>query len=498
MTAAYAFRQRDDYRTAVLKEAQSRAAGGGGVAVGSFVDFVSRVNPRYQWYPHVKQLAAVLQRVADGEIDRLMIFMPPRHGKSELVSRLFSAYYLLCHPERWVGINSYAAELAYTFSRNARDNYTKAGGQVKSDAAAVKHWETGRGGGLWAAGVGGPITGKGFHLGIIDDPIKNAEEAASETIRAKHRDWYDSTFYTREEPESQNTAIIVIQTRWHEGDLSGYLLDKEHDEPEGWHVVHFEAIKEPDMMLYPDTCTLEPDGRKEGEPLAPERYSLDKLKNISRRIGSYFFNALYQQRPSPKEGNQFRREWLSKFVDAVPNGCRRVRYWDTAGADEGKGDYTTGVLMARDPLGYYYVEDVVRGQWSAHKRNAIIRQTAELDRQRYNVIGHNEPDIYIEQPPGLAKESTEDIVRSLDGFSVYADRVTKDKIGRSEPYKAQCGAGNVYMVRGHWNRDYIDELCAFPYGANDDQVDGSSGAFNKLADYQSVSLGRNPLSGYRG
>lgn len=475
-----------------IQEAAIRAAGGG---AGSFADFVSRVNPRYQWYPHVKQLADVLQRVADGEIDRLMVFMPPRHGKSELVSRLFSAYYLLKHPGRWVGINSYAAELAYTFSRNARDNYTRAGGQIKHDAGAVKHWETGQGGGLWAAGVGGPITGKGAHLAIIDDPLKNAEEAASETIRAKHRDWYDSTLYTRMEPGG---AVVVIQTRWHEGDLSGYLLDKEQEEPDNWHIVHFEAIKETDEMAYPESCTVEPDGRSEGEPLAPLRYSIDKLQNISRRIGLYFFNALYQQRPSPREGNQFRREWFSHFVDIAPSNCRRVRYWDTAGADEGKGDYTAGVLMARDPQGYYYVEDVVRGQWPAHKRNAIIRQTAELDRQRYNVVGQSEPDVYIEQPPGLAKESTEEIVRSLDGFSAYADRVTKDKMGRAEPFKAQCGAGNVRIVRGRWNVDFINELCAFPYGANDDQVDGSSGSFNKLADYQSVSLGRNPLSGYRG
>lgn len=471
----------------------NRAAGGGGA--GSFADFVTRVNPRYQWYPHVRQLADVLQRVADGEIDRLMVFMPPRHGKSELVSRLFSAYYLLKHPGRWVGINSYAAELAYTFSRNSRDNYIRAGGDVKRDAGAVKHWETGQGGGLWAAGVGGPITGKGFHLGIIDDPLKNAEEAASETIRAKHRDWYDSTFYTREEP---GAAIVVIQTRWHEGDLSGYLLDKEHEEPEGWHIVHFEAIRGPERPLYPDSCTVEPDKRKEGEALAPQRYTLDKLQKISSRIGAYFFNALYQQRPSPKEGNQFKREWFSHFVDAVPNNCQRVRYWDTAGAGEGKGDYTVGVLMARDRQGFYYVEDVVRGQWAAHKRNAIIRQTAELDRQKYDTIGNTEPDIWIEQPPGLAKESTEEIIRRLDGFSVYADRVSKDKIGRAEPFKAQCGAGNVRIVRGHWNVDYINELCAFPYGSNDDQVDGSSGAFNHLSDYSEVSLGRNPLSGYRG
>lgn len=445
----------------------------------SFTEFVNKANPRYKWYPHVKQLAQVLQRVADGEISRLMVFMPPRHGKSELVSRLFSAYYLYRYPERWVGINSYAAELAYTFSRNARENYTRLGGLMKDGATAVKHWETGSGGGLWAAGVGGPITGKGFHLGVIDDPIKNAEEAASETVRAKQKDWLDSTFSTREEPDA---AIIVIQTRWHEDDISGYLLQKEQDEPDHWHIVHLEAIKEEDTPKYPSTCTMEPDGREAGEPLAPMRYSLEKLNKIAKRIGKYFWDALYQQNPMPKAGTQFKREWFSHFVDALPVGCDRVRYWDKAGADENKGDYTVGALLARDSNGYYYVEDIVRGQWQADERNSIIRQTAELDRQNANIHHYREPDIWVEQPPGLGKESTVAVIRLLAGFHAQANPVNKDKVERAEPFKAQCQAGNVRLKRGHWNKDLIDELCAFPYEKHDDQVDGCSGAFNKLSE----------------
>src|SRR5690349_9718553 len=125
-----------------------------------FHSFVSKANPRFKWYPHCERLASVLIRVANGELSRVMVFMPPRHSKSELVSRLFSAYYLSLFPDRWVGLSSYAAELAYTLSRAARENYQSYGGLVKDDAAAVKHWETNQAGGLWAAGVGGPITGK--------------------------------------------------------------------------------------------------------------------------------------------------------------------------------------------------------------------------------------------------------------------------------------------------------------------------------------------------
>lgn len=461
----------------VMMEAQAQirspAHPRGGVGVITFRDFITKVNPRFQWYRHCVVVADVLQRVADDELSRVMFFEPPRHGKSEEVSRLFPAYYLYRHPDRWVGINSYAADLAYTFSRSARDNYGRVGGVVKGDAAAVKHWETVEGGGLWAAGVGGPITGKGFHLGIIDDPIKNAEEAASETIQVSHRDWYDSTFYTRAEPDA---AIVVVQTRWNETDLAGYLLDKEVEEPESWHIVNLEAIKEDTTPTFPPSCTVESDWRETGEALCPERYPKERLMKIAARIGAYFWAALFQQRPAPKAGNQFKREWFA-IEGAVPHGSARIRYWDKAGAAEGKGDYTVGVLMARDPRGYFYIEDVVRGQWEAYARNMMIRQTAVLDRAR---LGRDEPTIYIEQPPGLAKESTDAVIRFLAGYSAMADPVHRDKVERAEPFKAQAQAGNVRLVAGKWTDAYLDELCAFPTGRHDDQVDATSGAFNKL------------------
>ncbi len=445
---------------------------------GSFIDFVTSVNPRYQWYPHVKQLAAVLQKVADGEIDRLMIFMPPRHGKSELVSRLFSAYYLLKHPGRWVGINSYAAELAYTFSRNSRDNYTRAGGQVKHDAAAVKHWETNQGGGLWAAGVGGPITGKGFHLGIIDDPLKNAEEAASETIRAKQKDWYDSTFYTREEP---GAAIIVIQTRWHEDDLSGYLLNKEYEEePENWHIVDFEAIKEPDRPAYADSCTVEHDSRKVGEPLAAERYTIEKLEKIKKRIGSYFWAALYQQRPSPREGGMFKREWFD-IVNQVPSKSHYVRYWDKAGTKDA-GAYTAGVLLAAYK-GTYFICDMIMGQWEAAEREKIISQTLEIDAAKYGRVY-----TYIEQEPGSGgKESAQATIIRNPGYVIQADKPTGDKVLRAEPLAAQCEARNVKIIKGHWNERLLNILTSFPNGIKD-PVDAASGGFKYLPHVASGSI----------
>lgn len=454
----------------------------------TFREFIALVNPRYRFYRHCDELIAVLQRVADDELRRVMVFEPPRHGKSELVSRLFPAYYLYRHPERFVGIASYGAELAYTLSRAARENFTRSGGLLHKASRAVKHWLTQRGGGLWAAGVGGPATGKGYHLGIVDDPLKDAKQAQSETIRAGHRDWWDSVWSTREEP---NGAQIIVQTRWHEEDLSGYLLSLETDEPEQWYIVNLPAIAEETPPTFPASCTIHPDWRGAGDPLCEERYPLVRLKKLAQRIGEFFFSALFQQRPQPRTGGMFAR--AAQFVDAVPTGIiNRIRYWDKAGADIGAGDYTVGTLISEDNEHNIYIEDVERGQWPAAERNRQMRETAELDQRRGHVT------IWVEQPPGLGKESTDAVIKVLSGFAVYADPVRGDKAERAEPFAAQWQAGNVYLVRGEWNRAYINELRAFPRGSNDDQVDASAGGFNKLADSVTLEHGDNPLDGYRG
>lgn len=422
----------------------------------------------------------MLVRVANGELKRVMIFAPPRHGKSELLSRLFSAYYLSLFPERWVGINSYAADLAYTLSRSARENYLANGQEVKDDAAAVKHWETTDGGGLWAAGVGGPITGKGFHLGIIDDPIKNAEEAASETVNQNQQAWYSSTFYTREEPDA---AIVVMMTRWNERDLCGWLLEQENEEePECWHVVCFDAIKEEEPIKVPESCTLEPDDRAVGEPLCPERYSFAKLKKIAKRIGTYFWNALYRQRPTAREGGMFKLTGLP-LCTAVPAEGKRVRYWDLGGSDSTKADFSVGCLMAAGADGLFYIEDVKRGQWSPKERNEQIKATAEADRIAY-------PDIvtWIEKVPGLAVEAIDNLIRFLAGHAVRTEMAKKDKVTRADPLASQCEAGNVRVLDKPWAVAFRNELTSFPHGANDDQVDSADGAFSKVSNVRELKM----------
>lgn len=442
----------------------------------TFRQFIAKVNAKFKFYVHVEKLIAVLQRVADGEISRLMVFMPPRHGKSETISRLFAAYCLYRYPERWVAITSYAAELAFTLSRNARDNYENGGGTI-GDTFAVKHWETGQGGGLWATGVGGPATGKGFHFGIIDDPLKNSEEAGSETIREKQKDWYRSTFSTREEPGG---AVIIVLTRWHEDDLAGWLLNSEggdDDEPERWHIVSMPAIAE-ESPKFPATCTVEPDERNDGEPLCPERYPLEKLRKISRRIGAYFWAALYQQRPQPLDGDLFRRSNF-KVVPTCPNTNWRIRYWDKAASTSKSAKYSAGVRLSISQDGGVYVEHVVRGQWATKDRRQIMLQVAQLDRQSFQ----GETVIFIEQEPGSSGlDSVTDEIRMLQGFAAFADRPSGDKDTRMLPVSAQAQIGNLHLVAGDWNEDFIDELCAIPNGRYRDQADATSGAFNRLVE----------------
>lgn len=451
------------------------------IAPVSFRDFISRVSHRYQWYKHCAALGDILQRVADGEIKRLLVFTPPRHGKSETISRLFTAYFLHRYPDRWVGLSSYSADLANTLSRNARDNYRLAGNTVRADAAGVQHWETGQGGGLWACGAGGPATGKGAHLLVVDDPIKNAEEAASEVIRAKLQDWWNSTWYTREEPWSDtdpNGAMIIVQTRWHEDDLAGWLLEEERqaeedEDRERWHIVNLPAIAEdPDPEQFPSSCTIEPDWRQAGEALCPERRPIEKLTKIAHRIGQYFFEALFQQRPTAREGEFFKVSKL-EIVDAVPADLRLCRAWDLASI-EGGGAYTSGPLLGVDPKGIWYVLDVERGQWSSDDVETRMISTARRDGTKVR--------IHIPQDPGQAgKKQAVSLVRMLAGFNVKTEPASGSKETRAFAFSAQVNVGNVKLLNGSWNKAFIEELRQFPRGKYKDQVDSASDAFNELA-----------------
>lgn len=449
------------------------------------IPFTEYTYSKYRAEPAHEFIAAQLERILRGDIDRLMIFAPPQHGKSELASVRFPAFWLGHNPDQPVILTSYAASLAYKFSKQGRDllesaEYQELFPDVRTDKSSRsrQQWNLdGANGGLIAAGVGGAITGHGAKLGIIDDPFENWEQAYSETIRDKVWNWWQATFRTR---IWEGGSILLIMTRWHEDDLAGRLLRSQGDK---WTVVRLPAIAETEEERE-DACRRlgianvgDPLGRGAGEALCPDRFSYEALLRLKEDVGTVSWYSEYQGTPRAPMGNRFKRSWF-EIVDSVPAKAKRVRYWDKAGTS-GSGNYSVGVLMAQSQ-GIYYVEDVVRGQWSALEREETILRTAERD-------GKDIP-IWTEQEPGSGgKESAEATVRMLAGFNVYLDRVTGSKEIRAEPFAVQCEAGSVKLRRADWNAEYLDELSSFPTGMNDDQVDASSGAFNKLADVQKVA-----------
>lgn len=448
-----------DQHLAVLSEAP-------GVRV-SLREFVSATEPRYRWYPHCVALAEQLQRIADGEIRRLMVFMPPRHGKSLLVSRRFPAYYLRRHPSRWVGLASYEATLAQDFSRTARDAFVMHGGNLRGDSKAVDLWQTTQGGGMWAVGVGGALTGKGGHCLVIDDPIKNDEEAASETIREKHKSWYDATFSTREEP---NGAVVIVQTRWNEDDLSGYLLAKEDLEPEGWTVLNLPAVAESEAPRFPASCTVVPDWRAEGEPLCPDRYDGQALAKIRNRVGSYFWSALYQQRPTPAEGGTIKRSWWKYYSERPAAFDFVCQSWDMAFKDTDTSDYVVGqVWGVKGPNAYLL--DLVRDRMDFPTTVAAVRaMSAKWPSSNVTLIE--------DAANGVA------VVQSLRQkvAGVVAVKPLGGKESRAAAVAPLIESGNVYLPEAvSWVQDFVEECSAFPNGVHDDQVDAMSQALTKLA-----------------
>lgn len=444
----------------------------------SLLRFTQHTFPDYEVNWHHAVVAKYLEKVLKGKIRRLLILQPPQTGKSELVSRRFPAYALGVRPNVRIIACSYSASLAGDMSRDVQRimdmpeyrelfPWTRLGTDHDVEVKTRGQFEVvGHRGFYRAAGVGGSITGKSSDIGIIDDPVKNRSEAESKTYRESVWRWYTSTFSTRQ--FGTGGSIVIALTRWHEDDLAGRLLklSAANSNADQWTVLSFPAIA--------TAPPSEIDPREPGQPLWPSKYPLEELNRRRVSMGSYDWAALYQQAPAPPGGGLFKREWF-EIVDAVPAAARSncCRAWDKAGSDASDSDYTCGVRMS-ECGGIFYVEDVVRAQLSAGARNGLIKQTAMLDGPSVR--------IRFEQEPGSGgKESAEISIRELAGFDVRAKPSTGDKVTRARPLIAQCEARNVKLVAGDWNGEYLDELCLFPYGTHDDQVDPSAMAFNELA-----------------
>lgn len=446
--------------------------------------FTTYTFPQYVLEPFHELVADTLDHVITGAIDRLMIFSPPQSGKSLLASIMLPSFWFGKKPDNSIIISSYGATLAYSKSKQARNivesiEYADIFPNIKTDPAsrARDNWSVaGHKGELVAAGVGGAITGRGCLLGIIDDPFESWEQAQSQTYRDRVWEWYRNTFRTR---IREGGRILIINTRWHEDDLCGRLLE---DQGDLWQVLRFPALAETqeerdksnDVLGLPKGQS-DPLGRKPGQALCPKRFSRDTLLRIKRDVGSMGWYAEYQGVPRAPSGNRFKRDWF-EIVDAVPakwDGL--IRAWDKA-ATEGDGDYTAGVLIGVKD-GTYYVLSCIRGQWSTGNREKVLLQTAQLDMQDYG----RQVKIWHETEPGSSGiDSSKATTINLAGFPVFSAKSTGSKEVRIEPFAAQAEAGNVKLLKGDWNKEYIDELCSFPSGTHDDMVDASSLAFNNL------------------
>lgn len=454
----------------------------------ALLDFTLYTKADYCVNWHHRVLCHYLDLFAAGTIKRLMVFTPPRMGKSELVSRRLPAYLFGVNPDIKVIACSYNAGLASDMNRDVQriidgPEYLRLfpatrlfGKNVRTvaDGTWLRNGEqfeiVNRRGSYLCAGVGGGITGRGFQRGIIDDPIKGRADADSEAHRRIVWDWYVGDFLTRRADD--NAGILLTLTRWHPDDLAGRLLKQVQDDPTlpPWTVLKFPAVAESG-----DAHSDDP--RQPGQALWPQRFDEKSLSETQRTSGPREWAAVHQQSPVLREGGFFRLEDLSRTVRAVPANATRVWYWDKGYS--ALGDFTAGVLMAKSAEGYYFVEDVVRGRWHPNDRNRIIKST--LERQAAHAPARRPARVYFEQPPGAGAESIDSLLRFLAGFPVEADLPRGKKEERAEPFADQCAAGNVFLVAAPWNKDFIDECLLFPNGTNDDQVDAVSGAFLKLA-----------------
>lgn len=440
--------------------------------------------------PHLALLNRKLAVVLAGTCRRLIVSMPPRHGKSEFTSRYFPALYLGTYPDRRVVLASYGADFAAEWGRKVRDLIDEFGPDyfgiaVRADSSAADRWDLdGRDGGMRTAGVGGPLTGKGAHLLIVDDPIKDHEEANSETVRSKLIDWWRSTASTRLEPGG---AAIVMATRWHESDLSGHLIAEMEAGGERWEALNLPALAE----------AGDPLGRAEGEALWPHRYDRATLIEQRRTSGSYWFAALYQGKPAPAEGNKFKRPWFRYFRrEGVgdqelyrligPDGatvrlvrvadCRRFATVDLAFSQKTSADYTVFGIWAVTPESDLLLLEIVRDRFEEPE---TVKQGRTLTRRfglQYLRVESNQAQLGVCQTMRRGRVDPETGTYE-PGLTVRAIPSTRDKLSRAGTALVRFEAGQVYLPEAApWLGEYEHELLSFPNGAHDDQVDVTSDA----------------------
>lgn len=441
---------------------------------GTFAEYCIAIDKSYrlEWFHEeiANKLQQGYERLMNGENVRLMIFMPPRHGKSDQATQKFPSWVFGKNPIIPVMVSSYSDELATDFGLGTRsimqsDEYKLMyKTRLRIDAKAKGKWVTEDGGSYTAVGVGGALTGRGFKIGIVDDPFKNREEADSETIRESRYKWYQSTFSTREEG---NSMIIFILTRWHDDDLAGRLLRdaavaKRNDEPyEDWEIIQYKAI-----------ATEDETHRKEGEALWERKFPLDKLLAKKAVMGSYEFSALYQQTPIDEENRKFKQAWFKyrEYDEVRTKNTYNVMTIDPRGKKD--------IQLGKDFVGYTVNFVDTEGKWNIISTREKLSGTQLIDLMFTNWVRYNLNKIGIEDnqfTQGLMVMIEEEMRRRNVYMTIeLLKHGGTQKELRIEALVPRYEHGGIYHItmNGQNQCDILEEeLKLFPKSSNDDASD---------------------------
>jgi predicted phage terminase large subunit-like protein len=443
---------------------------------------------------HIELLCDRLQKVADGKIKRLMVFLPPRSSKSLIASKIFPAWYMGRNPNHEIMSVSHSDQLASDFGRSVRDivnteEYQRIfkGVQLKADVKAAGKWKTNQNGSYYAAGVRSQIAGRGAHLALLDD-VMSEEDSFSEAGRRYIKEWYPSGLRTRLMP---NGSIIIINTRYHFDDLCGWLLKQETDLTENkWEVISIPA--------WLDSTAAELLGLPEGHSYFPEWKPDEVLRVDEQEIrasnGSRYWDALYMQNPSPEDGGIIKKKWFEWWEYEDPPHCEMIiQTYDTAFSTRKTADYsviqTWGIFhqMERNEYGgeSYVPCLILLGNVKDRFEYPELRRIAQVLFQKHR------PDVCIVEKKASGQSLIQDMRRA--GLPVLEYLPDRDKVSRVYASTPIMEAGRLYIPRGkEWANDLFDEALAFPNGAHDDQVDCMTMAIQYMKDSWNVTHPDDP------
>lgn len=471
------------------------------------IHFTKHTHPDYQigWVHNdiAMRLERFSQDVADKKSPRLMLLVPPRHGKSELASIRLPAWHLGRFPHHEIINVGYNLDLPMEFSRKVRELLRDPAyqalfpeAQLDATSQATESWRLTKGGGFKAAGVGGGITGKGAHILIIDDPIKNMEEADSADRRQLLDYWYQSTAYTRLAPGG---GVLVIQTWWNYDDLAGRLQQRmaASKGSDQWQVVRYPALSDEgyeyrdentwEIVRSPEALDPIPEGytllREKDKALHEERYSTKTMMNFKENMFPRVWSALYQQRPVPDEGVYFKKEWFQFLpTNTITHDHNVYTAWDFAIGTKQQNDYTVGATVTQDPSGSVVVEDIHRMKGGTFDIVEAMLNTAEsfskVGGGSY-ILGVEDGQIWKAIEPVLRQRMNE---RKLFP-SIQVLKPLSDKAVRARPLQARLDQRKLWFLAGtSWLEDTLQELLRFPGGAHDDIVDALAWAVRLTLD----------------